>query len=227
MADETNGTEGKPAEKPPEKETPPMADPVDFRVAAKNAGYALVPEADLKGLTEAQDLLKHLRSVFPEEARGKEGAFIQSITEKAGQVDALQTRIATVDSLTAENETLKVANTDLTRGKKLSDMWGHISKVQQVRNIRVHDRFIDESKLVDFPLDKHDFSKKEGLDKFTEAVWKGILEPAHKEQTDIIEQVNGGSPAPGKTDGKGGTSKDETDGNSSEQRAPAAFGSQA
>ena len=224
MADETTGNEETPAEKPKEKETPLMAE--DFRDAAKRAGYALVPEADYEGFKKDREELKRVRSIFPEEARGKESDYIKSVTEKAGQVDGMSEQLKGVEALRTENESLKVQNGDLTRGKKLSDMYGHVSRIQQIRNVRVHDRFIDEQKLVDFPLDKHDLSKPEGVKKFTESVWTEVLEPAHKEQVSVVEQVNGPSRRKSEdTDGRG--SGDTRQDDSRDETTPAIFGSQA
>ncbi len=206
-----------------------MSEPVDFRVAAKNAGYALVPEADLVGLNADRESLKTIRSHFPEEARGKEGGFIKSLSEKAGTVDGLQEQLKGVDAIKTENGTLKTQNADLTRGKKLSDMWGHVSKIAQIRNVRVHDRFIDEQKLGDFPLDKYDLGKEEGLKKFTESVWKDVLEPAHKEQTSVIEQVNGGNSGRSRDTDDKGRDKSKTDDSRDDEPAAGSrvFGGQA
>lgn len=209
MPDKPDDKDEHPPEKPEKKEEV-VADTVDFRTAAKQAGYVLVPEGDHATLKAAETTLKELRSIFPEEARGKEGAFLGSLTEKAGQVESLQEQVASVETLKTENESLKTTNADLARGKKLSDMWGHVSRIAQMRNVRVHDRFIDEKKLVDFPLDKHDLGKQEGVQKFTEAVWKDVLEPAHKEQTTVIEQVSASRPQ-ARPDGRRGDNKDDTD----------------
>jgi hypothetical protein len=190
MADKTVETEEKPEEEPKPQETP-MADQVDWRKAAENAGYALVPAADLNTLKSASEELKNLRSIFPEEARGKEAGFVNTLRESAGKVKEYEEQLGSVEALKQENTELKSTNEGLVKGKKLSDMWGHISRVQQMRNVRVHDRFIDESKLTDFPLDKFDLSKEKGIKDFAESVWKDVLEPAHKEQTTVIEQVHG------------------------------------
>ena len=219
MAD-GDGTDEKPEEKP--KETPKMPD-LDFRTAAKNAGYALVPEADLKGLQEAQESLKTLRSVFPEEARGKESDFIGSLQSSAGKVAELETQVKSAETLSKENADLKGKNEELVKSKKLSDMWGHLSRIQQVRNVRVHDKFIDEQKLVDFPLDKHDLSKPDGVKSFAESVWKDVLEPAHKEQASVIEQVGGSSQRREQQNDDGKNDDEKAD----DTPSPWAFGSRA
>lgn len=176
--------------KPESKEEPKMADQnTDWRKAAENAGYSLVPAADLQSLKSAQEELKNLRSLFPDEARGKEAGYVNTLRETAGKVSAYEEQLQSVDSLKQENEELKTQNQSLARGKKLSDMWGHVGRIQQIRNVRVHDRFIDENKLVDFDLGKFDLSKPKGQADFADSVWKNVLEPAYKEQTEIVDQV--------------------------------------
>lgn len=207
-----------------EKEKDVMAENnTDFRQAAKNAGYALVPEADLKGLNEAQENLKNLRAIFPEEARGKEGDYVKSLSEKASKVEELSGKVKSVEDLQKENETLKEQITQLAKSKKLSDMWGHVSKVQQMRNVYVDDDLIDENKMVGFEMEKHDLSKEDGLKKFTDSVWKEVLEPAYKRQQAIIERAGGGDASRGERDTDGKSGKDERD----DHPSPWAFGARA
>lgn len=218
----------------------------DFRTAATNAGYKLVPEADYSGMEGSVNALKGLRALLPEEALGKEEDFLKTAVAAVGKVKELEDEGKTeAERLTGE---LKSGNTELEKLKtekaawetektglqkdlKLSHMWGHVGAVQRARNVMVHEKFIDEADLEKFPLADHNTDTEENTKKLSEALWKSVLEPAHKAQTEVIRQVAPQRASDGdrNTDGitPGGTGREDPDVDADKKGANLAFGARA
>ena len=180
------------------------ANQTDFREAAKNAGYKLVPEADFTGMETSITALKDMRALLPDEARGKESEFLKSAVEAVKKVKQLEdsgkteaerlqgeisTRNTEVETLKTEKTSWETEKTGLQKDLKLSRMWGHVGAVQRARNVMVHETFIDEARLEKFPLVDHKTDTTENTNKLMEAIWKDVLEPAHTAQTEVIRQV--------------------------------------
>jgi len=213
----------------------------DWRKAAENAGYKLVPEGDYESMTRSVDTLKGIRALIPEEQRSKEVDFIKTAVNAVGRVKDLETsggvesvrlqgEITTKDTeletLRGEKTTWETEKTGLQKDLKLSNLWGHVGVVQRSRNVFIHEKFIDEEKLVAFPLDKHKTDSEDGVKKLTEAVWKEVLEPAYKAQQEVIRQVTPQTPGRQENaDGKGGKGDATGDGTEDETGAKVAFGS--
>lgn len=221
----------------------PDEETVDWRAAARNAGYTLVPTGDYEAMTRSVDTLKGIRAHIPEDQRGQEVGYIKSAVSAVGRVKELETsggeettrlkgEVTTKDgelkTLREEKTTWETEKTGLQKDLKMSHLWGHVGAVQRSRNVVIHEKFIDEEKLVAFPLDKHDTSTEEGVKKFTEAVWKDVLEPAFNAQAEVIRQVAPGAQSQQQDkDGKGGEKSKSGDENEDDAGAGIAFGSQA
>lgn len=188
-----------------------MADPVVLK-----EGYEQLPAADVKTLKDAADGLKGLRAMIPEEYRGKEKDFFESVSARFKELDTLKNsgkseveKITTeLDTIKKENATLKGTATkekneltaQLETAKKENHnlkMWGHISRQLQLRNTgMIDDAFFDDATIASFDLSVYDLSGQEGQKKFSDDFFVKIVEPALKRQDAAFQRYQGYQNAP-------------------------------
>ena len=176
--------------------------PKSWKEQAAAEGFEFLPSSDLKGIREAANALKEFRALVPEEFRGKEKEFFESATtaieaikkksnddnSELGTVKGeLKTTRSNYTKLETEHNTLKEKTQKLEKENRDMFIWGHIDKEVARRNVAVHPRLISDNDVNSFNLDdfKEKIGTEEGMKNFREALYKKVIEPAHKATLEV------------------------------------------
>ena len=195
-----------------------------WREQAQIEGYEFATKADMDQMRKDVNDAKDFRASLPDEYRNDPSQFF---TDASNAIQANKDRSDTdksdVEKLQGEITNLKRENTKLTN--KLTDseqevtklgntnhsleMYGHIGRIQMLRNVVIDDTFIDDVKVQAFDRSGYDISSENGMKEFQNAVWNEILEPASSKQENGVARVSGY---------RGSPSKDQNGNNENDQR---------
>jgi len=183
----------------------------DWRSDASDAGYEVMTKADLDSMRKDVNAAKDFRASLPEEYRDDPSKFFSEATSAFDAVKKYKAGDQTeVEQLQGDIKTLKGQNTKLTNQLEESNgkvknlgkenhslnMWGHVGRIQQLRNVSVDSMFIEETAVTNFDTSSFNMSDEKGIEEFQNAVWKDILEPAVKKQEQVVSRVSAGRPSP-------------------------------
>ena len=197
----------------------------DWRETAGKDGYGFMPKSDLDSMKTDANAMKDFRAKLPDKYRNDPGQFFTDAEKAFTDVVKFQTEgktdleKATLEITALKGQVTKLTNTNaeldtavggLKKDNHNLNMWGLVTKTQQLQNVLVDDTFISEAAVEQFDMARFDTSTPEGQQSVLEAISKEILTPAIDRQSAVISRVTGGTPkANGGDPGQGGGKSDD------------------
>jgi hypothetical protein len=179
---------------------------VDWRKEAENAGFKVVPVADMTAMESAQKLLNETRAKIPNGFQGKEDEFFTTAQNAIARIKALEDGEKTdLEKSTARIADLETANATLTtQVGEFGSVKERLEKENESlyvgmdlrneatrRNIYVHPKFVTDALYGKVDRKKYDLETDAGKKEYGDALYTNILEPAYNEQQEVARTVSG------------------------------------